>query len=549
MKKNKLPTSFGICGSCVNVDIFSYYKDPEQALKDHVAMRDNTFFQTPVRPAVPIKNLLHSSSLHTMWIRTAYDGKVFEFLEQNAGEYLLIDLVDERFDLFEYGGQNFVSHFFEESNFFDQIDKNQCRFFSQRDLTDQEAEIYIRKFCEKLTEIYPPEKIIINRFLLADQYLDKSGKQKPFTRKTELYHVAKSTDLFPKWYDYFVKYLPGCKELVLDKSYTAYEMHPRGLSPTHRTMDYYEDAYKAIQKMVADDYARQRQIPLTSIAPQMRINEDESNALIKLGCSEYISKTLLRLKSQISLEGKRFLWISNKNVPAAATRRLKIEKFCQLFIPSGDESDELFIEKHTDAQWLNDQPAAPAEIFLKRNFAYYIGSVSEINPDFLDQFDIIFFDDIEYTADFGLCMDNLYKVLKKGGTLIAKTGRTWSAPDGNKWNADASDYGLKGKTKIMDYVHLLSNPMEVRSAICRQTGCSPAAAEDMAAAAYRGDKELNHLFYEDYADAVQNSLFHKKCIAPIYPVNVSEDVIAHLKERYPGYEKFDYKSLYIVCNK
>ena len=549
MKSALLPTSFGICGSCVSVDIFTYNKDSRGELTDHPAMRDNTFFQTKRRPTRPLEGLRHDSSLHTMWLRTAYDGQVFEFLHENVGEYCLIDLVDERFDLFEYDGQNFVSHFFEESNFFELVERNQCSYFSQRDIPEPIAEQYIKHFCEQLMSIYPAKKIIINRFLLADKYYNKKNEIKDFSNTNQLVHISKSKDLFPKWYDLFVKYLPGCRELILDKEYLAFDSHPRGLSPTHRTMDYYKDAYISLLGIINQDYKEQRKKPLESFAPVMKVSDKDVSILKALGCSQYLSTTLIRMQNITTLKGKKILWICNKSVPATAIRSLKIDKFCQIFVPNGDIEEKTLINKYPDLQLLHDRPIAPSKIFTSRNFAYYYGELSELNTDFLDQFDVVFFDDIEYTHDFGLCLDNLYKVLRHGGTFIAKTGRTWSSPDGNKWNCGVLDNYIRNTNDIFSFCHLLSTPKEISKIIEKKYKYEPESRNDKAICIYTGDKKLNHMFYEDYETAVRNSLFARKRIAPIYPVSVSEDTMSLLKERYMGYCNFNYKSLLIACNK
>ena len=549
MKTSLLPTSFGVCGSCVSVDIFTYNRDSQGELIDHLAMRDNTFFQTKTRPSKPLKELRHNSSLHTMWLRTAYDGQVFEFLYENEGEYCLIDLVDERFDLFEYDGQNFVSHFFEESNFFDLVEKKQCSYFSQGDIPEPIAEKYIKQFCEQLMSIYPANKIIINRFFLADKYYNKNNEIKEFSNANQMNHISKSKDLFPKWYDLFVKYLPGCKELILDKEYFAFDLHPRGLSPTHRTMDYYKDAYKLLLELINQDYKEQRKKPLEVFAPVMKVSDKDVSILKAMGCSQYLSTMLMRIRNITTLKGKKILWICNKSVPAKVIRSLKIDKFCQVFIPNGDISEEEIKNRHSDLQLLKRNPAAPSKIFINRNFAYYYGEVADFSTDFLDQFDVVFFDDIEYTQYFGLCLDNLYKVLRHGGTLIAKTGRTWSSSEGNKWSLGASDNYIKDTSDVFGFCHLLSTPKEISKILEKNYKCASESLNDTAVSIYCGDKKLNHMFYEDYETAVRNSLFSRKRIAPIYPFSVSEDTMRMLKERYMGYSKFNYKSLLIACDK
>lgn len=75
-KKRKLPTSIGIHGSCVSVDLFNYTDDKEHKLIDKLALRDATVFSSNnERPRQAIDGLKHDSNLHTLWINTLWDGK------------------------------------------------------------------------------------------------------------------------------------------------------------------------------------------------------------------------------------------------------------------------------------------------------------------------------------------------------------------------------------------------------------------------------------------------------------------------------------------
>ena len=544
-KKRKLPTSIGIHGSCVSVDLFNYTDDKEHKLIDKLALRDATVFSSNnERTRQAIDGLKHDSNLHMLWINTLWDGKKSSFMKENAGEYLLIDLVDERFKLFSVDNVTFCYQGFLESNIEELIGHDQIHMFDHSQLSNEELEQRIREFCEQITKIYDPCNVIINRFYLLDSWTDGKNIYKFEGNAKKI--VEKSDTYFHNWYDLLVKYLPGCKTVYFAKQYNAYEKNPRGLSPTHPTMDYYPDTYEQIVNIVAEDYKKRRKI--SCVNSKSSVDIELSSSFEKYGCSKYVSKILSRINSCVSFQNKRVLWISEKEVAPRATRWAHMDKFCQLVVSDYEEVRSNFAERHKDLERLGENCRSPKEIFSTRNFAYYIGNICELTEDFLDYFDIIFFDDMEYTSDLSVCLDNIYKCLRKDGVFCGKTGRTWSACTGNKY--DFGEGYVKREKNIPDWAHLLDTPANISKIIERDYLLDKGNALDCASEIYRGECGLNHLFYEDYVAYVKNSLFSFKSISPLFEQKELDiDRLEYLKQIYPGYKKFEYLSLWICCHK
>ena len=97
MRKNQniLPTSFGIFGTCDSVDVFEF--TPKTNLISKVPMRAGSILTAcDSRTRKNFGDLYHSSSLAAMLLKTILDGQVMDFVRDNTGEFLIIDLTEDR---------------------------------------------------------------------------------------------------------------------------------------------------------------------------------------------------------------------------------------------------------------------------------------------------------------------------------------------------------------------------------------------------------------------------------------------------------------------
>lgn len=91
------------------------------------------------------------------------------------------------------------------------------------------------------------------------------------------------------------------------------------------------------------------------------------------GCSQYTSKIFARIDSCVSVKSKRILWISEKEIPPQASRKMKMDKFCHLLVSDKIEVRCNFQEQHKNVEKLANGCHSPKEIFSTRNFAYFLG--------------------------------------------------------------------------------------------------------------------------------------------------------------------------------
>lgn len=537
-----LATSIGILGTCVSVDAFKFVE--HEGLTDKTAMRDFSIFNTwDKRPSINIGKITHSSSLHSMWLNTLWDGRVFEFLKDNAGEYLLIDLTDERHEMFKVDGCYFCLQGFIQTELFNELSLRgiEYSFCSQADFEEDEVQKKIQYFCEQIKKIYCPEQIIINKFYLMDSYR-KDGKIEKFSRTEDLRLIEKSNKYFKHWYDLLEKNFPGCKTINFSKNYTSDFIHKRGCSPYHPTLDYYSDTIKQIQNIVESDYREKRKIKIKRLS--FGGGKLSTDKLKEHGADDYQAHLFEKILRLTDVKNKVVLYIGNRTFSHSFIRGIQMEKFIQIYSDSNAASKSKRTVYNFSENYL-----PPKDILLRQNFAIYCGNLAEVNEDFLDLCDIAILDNMEEVSELSIVFDLLYKLLKNGGELIGKTARTWSCNSGSKYYISKNMNYLKpGEMKLM-FPHLLLSYGEIHNLLSEFIKDELQLNE--AATKMAGGNGLNHLFYEDYEKLFQNTLFSEKRIAPVFPDSIPESILSVLVTKYPVYREinYKYKSLYIYGKK
>lgn len=539
---NYLPTSIGILGTCVSVDAFKFVE--HEGLVSKTAMRDFSIFNTwDKRPSFNIGEIVHASSLHTMWLNTLWDGRVFEFLKENEGEYLMIDLTDERHELFMVDGCYFCCQGFIQTDLFNELKARGIEYeiCSQSDFDEEEAQQRIKYFCSQVKRIYRPERIIINKFYLVDEYV-KDDKVERFSSKGDIKLIEKSKTYFAQWYELLEREFPGCKTVEFTKKYRSDFRHIRGCSPFHPTTDYYSDTIAQIQRIVKDDYAikRKRKVQKLSFGKE-KLSDNE---LREMGADDYLAHLFDKILRLTEVKNKIVMYVGNRFIAHDFIRKLQIKKFIQIF----DES-RVPLNPKSRIYHFKDNYLSPKNVLMENNFAFYCGDLANITEDFLDLCDIIIVDYMEEIRELPGVLDNMYKCLRNEGELIGKTARTWSCSSGSKWYIRKDLNYLKPDDRIPMFPHLLLDYEEMRAVFSQFIG-NAVQLNDMVTG-MRESNSLNHLFYEDYVQILQNTLFGEKRICPVFPEKISEDIMEALQRKYPRYQKinFEYKSLYIYGKK
>lgn len=165
-------------------------------------------------------------------------------------DFLLIDFVDERFDLLQH-----KNSFITRSNELIEcgLADNHIYIFS-RIIRDAEAthllwEKACLKFIDQLTQILPANKIILNIPHLSSKYRNNNGAIEEFEEDYLLYHrVEPINTLLNRYNTFFQKNMPGINVIALSpEEYISDADHLWGPGPYHYVRDSYISLFRQLQ--------------------------------------------------------------------------------------------------------------------------------------------------------------------------------------------------------------------------------------------------------------------------------------------------------------
>lgn len=225
----------GILGSCVTRDTFEY-------LPAHYFQIDPVFSRTSLislmTPPIPLsyQDINLASEWQKRMVLFDFQKKLWEVLATQSVDLLIVDFIDERFDLlFQDGSYVTRSHELAESGI-ESSGKYQFQLIPRFDpVTRQTWKWFCEMFIYKLEHYLPPEKIILHMAPWMTHY--RSGSEVlPFEFPE---WIASNNTELEEYYQHFTRIWKGVHTLDLrGKGFVSDANHRWGLQPYH-----YEDAY------------------------------------------------------------------------------------------------------------------------------------------------------------------------------------------------------------------------------------------------------------------------------------------------------------------
>ena len=139
------------------------------------------------------------------------------------------------------------------------------------------------------------------------------------------------------------------------------------------------------------------------------------------------------------------------------------------------------------------------------NYRLFKRSVLDFGKE--DEFDFIFAtNSFEHINGFDKGVENMYRILKKGGMLSALLGPIWSCYKGNhSWYRTKENEMVDfNNIKLPPWAHLIYSQEEIKKILLKNY--SQEIAQDISSWIFNTDF-LNRLFYDDYRQIVFSSKF------------------------------------------
>ena len=186
-----------------------------------------------------------------------FNKSAINMLQDKRSDYLMIDLVDERFPLIKVSGSYVTrSGTLLESSIISEnepiIEKEEyVDIHGEHSYRVEGVDVreYLDRFCDRILRIYKPEKIILHVVRGAEFYYDENREVQRFEPNIAGY-FKKLNKMWSFMYEYLSIKMAGCMCIDISSGFLADEKHVWGLSPIHFQEEYYERVLARIAKKI-----------------------------------------------------------------------------------------------------------------------------------------------------------------------------------------------------------------------------------------------------------------------------------------------------------
>ena len=176
------PAKISIFGSCVSRDLFRLFPTDAFEVRTYIARQT---VQSAVSKPVPLSldDIHVDIEFEKKAIWKDFNKTAFQQFRGDGSQWLIVDLIEERFPRTLVNGR-YVTKSFEAVNGC-VVPEDSPNIYPDWDGKDYSLDgrcirHEIKAFCDKLTQIYPQENIIIHQASCVEDYWNGSGELAPY---------------------------------------------------------------------------------------------------------------------------------------------------------------------------------------------------------------------------------------------------------------------------------------------------------------------------------------------------------------------------------
>lgn len=244
-------SAISIFGSCVSRDVFRVAPSEQFELKTYIARQSvQSAISAPCNLRKEDIKLESDFQKNMVWHDVCKD--TFTVLSSDGSNYLMIDLIDERFLLRRKGDSLLtVSSEAKQSGILSKLGGENCsRLIRGDEYFLGEKRVYddVVIFANRLRTIYQESNIIIHQAYFVKQYIDKIGRLQsfPYNKQQE---GEKLNKLLRYMYQALREALPNAAVIDISQKFYASEKHMWGLDSCHYEDSYYVEIMKQMKML------------------------------------------------------------------------------------------------------------------------------------------------------------------------------------------------------------------------------------------------------------------------------------------------------------
>lgn len=265
------PQRILILGSCVSRDIFNADHEHRFVVADYFARSSIASVAAIPSPALGIDYERIASAFQRRTVQRDV-SKVFLSSAVRTGDFdaILIDLIDERFDLYEVapGALITLSSELQLSEFVTAADRAGSNWIASG--SERHRELWrggLEKLFSEIARLGLSERVIVNKVFWADSLEDGSPLPKHDTNSTNA-----ANELLAWMYSEIAKFVPASQWMTFSPSVLkASPAHRWGIAPFHYSDSYYRTALEKLERLTNDFARTGAAVPEITVAAPVRI--------------------------------------------------------------------------------------------------------------------------------------------------------------------------------------------------------------------------------------------------------------------------------------
>ncbi len=302
-----------IHGSCVSRDVFRN----QNALKvgKYIGRCSIISTQYPKIMDAFYDNSANNSTWEKRMLTIDFSKTIFEELKKSHGDYIMIDLIDEIFELIKIkvgDTESAVtySQVLRRSDFQEQLHMQEIELINTRRFENSKIIDAIRNYADEIKQIYRPEQIIINEAYPVKFFYDKHGKICEFDQERQM-NVKRNFYKLKLYYSLLENELWGCYIIRMPPDIRADELHQWGIATTHFETKFYTNVYEKVLHIISQ---RESDEQFTRVNIQKSrhngVQRDnylggaditKSNNIVVFGAQDYFKENISKLDTRIRI--------------------------------------------------------------------------------------------------------------------------------------------------------------------------------------------------------------------------------------------------------
>lgn len=233
-----------ILGSCISRDIFFYYPD-DFYIVDYFA---RTSIKSLISPPLYISegDINLPSAFQKRMVVRDFNKYFWERLKIHDYNFILMDLIDERFDLVEYDG-SFITKSSELDNSGYLNDKSEyIKVISKKNYGIGQWRCDLAAFLTKMNEYVKAENILMLKAYWASEYKEEKGSNDTFAPQIGVDNINRQLN---EYYSSITELNPGISVIGTPQP-LADKGHRWGLTPYHYVDEWYRVSKDMIQEQI-----------------------------------------------------------------------------------------------------------------------------------------------------------------------------------------------------------------------------------------------------------------------------------------------------------